>query len=82
MPPGGGIGARSPEATCGTYSIVGAAWTTDAPFRETTEAIEWARSKDAIAVEMEAAALYAFARAADVAGPLSCPGYELPGPDQ
>jgi uridine phosphorylase len=46
---------------------VGATWTTDAPFRETAEAIEWARTKDAIAVEMEAAALYAFARAADVA---------------
>jgi uridine phosphorylase len=44
--------------------IVGSSWTTDAPFRETAEAIEAARSKGVIAVEMEAAALYAFARAA------------------
>ena len=43
--------------------IVGASWTTDAPFRETAEAIEAARSKGVLAVEMEAAALYAFARA-------------------
>ena len=46
--------------------IVGTSWTTDAPFRETAEAIEWARSKNAIAVEMEAAALYTFAQAAKV----------------
>lgn len=41
----------------------GSSWTTDAPFRETTEAIEVARLKGALAVEMEAAALYAFAQA-------------------
>jgi uridine phosphorylase len=46
--------------------IVGSSWTTDAPFRETAEAIEAARSKGVLAVEMEAAALYTFARAADV----------------
>jgi len=46
--------------------IVGATWTTDAPFRETAEAIEWARSKNALAVEMEAAALYTFAGTAKV----------------
>src|SRR5262249_54406802 len=46
--------------------IVGTSWTTDAPFRETIEAIEWARSKDAVAVEMEAAALYTFAHVAQV----------------
>ena len=46
--------------------IVGSTWTTDAPFRETAEAIEAARSKGALAVEMEAAALYSFARAAGV----------------
>jgi uridine phosphorylase len=45
---------------------VGATWTTDAPFRETAAAIEWARSRGAIAVEMEAAALYTFARASKV----------------
>jgi uridine phosphorylase len=48
------------------HCIVGATWTTDAPFRETAEAIEAARAKGILAVEMEAAALYAFARAAGV----------------
>jgi uridine phosphorylase len=41
----------------------GAVWTTDAPYRETEEAIAAARAHGALAVEMEAAALYAFARA-------------------
>ena len=41
----------------------GAAWTTDAPYRETEAAIDAARKHGALAVEMEAAALYAFARA-------------------
>ena len=41
----------------------GAAWTTDAPFRETTGAIERCRALGILAVEMEAAALYAFAQA-------------------
>ena len=41
----------------------GATWTTDAPFRETEAAIESARSQGVLAVEMEAAALYAFAQA-------------------
>ncbi len=43
--------------------IQGAVWTTDAPFRETKEAISFARSENLLAVEMEAAALYAFAQA-------------------
>jgi uridine phosphorylase len=51
----------------GLHAFVGASWTTDAPFRETAAAIAWARSKGVLAVEMEAAALYAFARAAGVA---------------
>ena len=42
---------------------VGASWTTDAPFRETEEAITAARQAGILAVEMEAAALYAFAAA-------------------
>jgi uridine phosphorylase len=42
---------------------VGASWTTDAPFRETADAIAAARAKGALAVEMESAGLYAFARA-------------------
>ncbi len=50
----------------GLHGIIGASWTTDAPFRETAHAIEAARSKGILAVEMEAAALYAFARATSV----------------
>jgi uridine phosphorylase len=41
----------------------GATWTTDAPFRETEAAIAYARSEGILGVEMEAAALYAFAQA-------------------
>ncbi len=41
----------------------GATWTTDAPFRETDLAIDQARAMGVLAVEMEAAALYAFAEA-------------------
>jgi uridine phosphorylase len=41
----------------------GMTWTTDAPYRETEAAIAAARAHGALAVEMEAAALYAFARA-------------------
>ncbi|MEZ4667733.1 MAG: nucleoside phosphorylase [Anaerolineae bacterium] len=40
----------------------GATWTTDAPFRETEESIKYARSEGILGVEMEAAALYAFAQ--------------------
>jgi uridine phosphorylase len=47
----------------GLPAFVGASWTTDAPFRETAEAIESARAKGILAVEMEASALYSFARA-------------------
>jgi uridine phosphorylase len=41
----------------------GGTWTTDAPFRETAQAIAAMRKKALLAVEMEAAALYAFAAA-------------------
>lgn len=41
----------------------GAAWTTDAPFRETQPAIDEMTSRGLLAVEMEAAALYAMAQA-------------------
>jgi uridine phosphorylase len=41
----------------------GATWTTDAPFRETGQAIRQARLLGILAVEMEAAGLYAFAQA-------------------
>jgi len=42
---------------------VGATWTTDAPFRETGAAIAAAEQAGILAVEMEPAALYAFAAA-------------------
>ena len=42
---------------------VGASWTTDAPFRETASMIETCRQNGMLAVEMEAAALYALAEA-------------------
>jgi len=41
----------------------GSTWTTDAPFRETEEAIMARRRQGILAVEMEAAALYAFGEA-------------------
>jgi uridine phosphorylase len=47
----------------GPRTISGASWTTDAPFRETSQAIQAAAGKRILAVEMEAAALYAFAEA-------------------
>lgn len=46
----------------GLRVFTGASWTTDAPFRETAAAVEAARAKGIMAVEMEAAALYSFAR--------------------
>lgn len=42
---------------------IGATWTTDAPFRETASAIQQAKERGILAVEMEASALYAFAKA-------------------
>lgn len=42
---------------------IGSSWTTDAPYRETETSIAYAKSQGVIAVEMEAAALYAFAKA-------------------
>lgn len=47
-------------------AIVGPSWTTDAPFRETAAAVQAAQARGILAVEMEAAALYAFARARGV----------------
>jgi len=41
----------------------GISWTTDAPYRETKVAIDGAKKLNAVCVEMEAAALYAFAKA-------------------
>ncbi len=42
---------------------IGTSWTTDAPFRETPTAIARAQAQRATCVEMESAALYAFAKA-------------------
>ena len=41
----------------------GSTWTTDAPFRETATTIAARQAEGILAVEMEAAALYAFATA-------------------
>ncbi len=49
-------------AAAGLRVHVGASWTTDAPFRETEAAVAAARELGVLAVEMEAAALYTFAR--------------------
>lgn len=46
-----------------TPVLRGASWTTDAPFRETATAIAAMQARGLLAVEMEAAALYAFAAA-------------------
>ena len=43
--------------------VRGAAWTTDAPYRETASQISAMRQRGLLAVEMEAAGLYAFAEA-------------------
>ena len=43
--------------------VRGSTWTTDAPFRETATTIAARRAEGVLAVEMEAAALYAFATA-------------------
>jgi len=48
-----------PELSVG----IGTSWTTDAPYRETQWAIQKAEEQGITAVEMEAAALYAFAEA-------------------
>ncbi|MBE7413320.1 MAG: nucleoside phosphorylase [Leptospiraceae bacterium] len=42
---------------------LGKSWTTDAPYRETKSAIDYAKSKGVHSVEMESSALYAFALA-------------------
>jgi uridine phosphorylase len=52
-------------STKAPHVIRGGTWTTDAPYRETAEAIANAKSLKLLAVEMEASALYAFAEARD-----------------
>lgn len=65
-PTGDGNGAGNG----GTTVYRGATWTTDAPYRETEAVIAAARARGVLAVEMEAAALYAFAAARGV--PVAC----------
>ena len=49
----------------GVHLLRGDSWTTDAPFRETSSALAARRVEGILAVEMEAAALYAYAEADD-----------------
>ena len=60
----------------GVNVVAGSSWTTDAPFRETEEAITAARSKGILAVEIEAVALYAFAQASDRICLAACDEYD------
>ena len=55
--------ARAALERAGVDIAEGASWTTDAPFRETAAAIAAADAQGVLAVEMECAGLYAFARA-------------------
>ena len=64
------VSAMDALAREGLRVFAGATWTTDAPFRETEAAIAHARGAGVLAVEMEAAALYAFAWAR--AAPVLC----------
>jgi uridine phosphorylase len=63
------LGPEALRWLCGAFQgssvaiHAGTTWTTDAPFRETAPAIEFYRRQGVAAVEMEAAALYAFAEA-------------------
>lgn len=57
-----GFAAQALERA-GRHVHRGATWTTDAPFRETAAAVAIRRRQGILAVEMEAAALYAFAAA-------------------
>jgi uridine phosphorylase len=55
--------AREAVLRVGVPVLSGATWTTDAPFRETEGTIARRKAEGLLAVEMEAAALYAFAAA-------------------
>jgi hypothetical protein len=62
--------AANSLAHVGGHVRRGTTWTTDAPFRETAESVALRRREGILAVEMEAAALYAFAAARGV--PVIC----------
>ena len=55
--------ARAAVANLRAKVYVGAAWTTDAPYRETAQIIATRQAQGVLAVEMESAGLYAFATA-------------------
>jgi len=55
--------ARAAFELAGVEITEGASWTTDAPYRETRAGIADAEAQGVLAVEMECAGLYAFARA-------------------
>ncbi len=55
--------ARTALGAAGISVIEGGTWTTDAPFRETAASLAEREAEGLLAVEMESAALYAFARA-------------------
>lgn len=59
-----------PHQVGGQPVFCGASWTTDAPYRETPDALAAARGQQILAVEMEAASLYAFAARSGV--PVLC----------
>jgi uridine phosphorylase len=52
-----------PKLVAGQPVLRGSTWTTDAPYRETPDALAAARRLGILGVEMEAASLYAFAAA-------------------
>lgn len=52
-----------PRIAAGQPVVRGTSWTTDAPYRETPDALAAAQQEGIAAVEMEAAALYAFGAA-------------------
>jgi uridine phosphorylase len=52
-----------PDSAGGQPVLRGASWTTDAPYRETPNALAAAQAEGILAVEMEAASLYAFGAA-------------------
>ena len=60
--PGVLCGMSGAFAGVGIPVVTGATWTTDAPFRETAHVIAERRAEGLLAVEMEAAALYALSR--------------------
>lgn len=77
LPPAAYVSIRDEALTVARSALTafpgmceGGAWTTDAPFRETEEAIAFARAENLLAVEMEAAGLYALAQAKGY--PIAC----------